>query len=65
MPDAMMGTATLQARAITTADLTASGHGTYEGEFSFFSSGNWIISLNFPQDGVSSGGVSAGVVVVE
>jgi hypothetical protein len=65
MPEMMLGTATLQARAVTTADLIASGHGTYEGAFSFFSSGNWIISLNFPQDGVSSGGVSAGVVVVE
>jgi hypothetical protein len=65
MPDAISGTATLQGRAITTADLRESGHGVYEGEFHFFSAGDWIISLNFPQDGMPSGGVSAALVRVE
>ena len=65
MPDEMDGSATLEARAMTTADLIAIEHGVYEGAYNFFAAGRWNISVNFPQDGIRSGGVAAGVVVVE
>jgi hypothetical protein len=65
MPETMAGSATLEARAVTSADLRPTGHGVYEGYFTFFASGRWSIAVNFPQDGLRAGGVSAGVVVVE
>ena len=64
-PEEMDGSATLEARAVTSADLDAIDHGVYEGSFTFFAAGRWNISVNFPQDGMRSGGVPAGVVVVE
>ncbi|HYI15646.1 MAG TPA: hypothetical protein VEX37_09655, partial [Thermomicrobiales bacterium] len=64
-PEAMTGSATLEARAVTTADLRPTGHGVYEGSYNFFAPGRWNISANFPQDGIRAGGVPAGLVVVE
>ena len=65
MPDEMDGSATLEARAVTTANLLPTGHGVYEGSYTFFAPGRWNISANFPQDGIRAGGAPAGVVVVE
>jgi hypothetical protein len=65
MPEEMASSATLEARAVTTASLLPTVHGVYKGSFNFFSPGRWNISANFPQDGIRSGGVPAGVVVVE
>ncbi len=65
MPDEMVGSATLEARAVTSATLAAISHGMYEGHCTFFAAGRWQIAVNFPQDGIRSGGVPVGVVVVE
>jgi hypothetical protein len=65
MPEKMDGSALLEQRAVTTASLTPTSHGVYEGSFTFFAAGRWNISVNFPQDGSRSGGIAAGVVVVE
>lgn len=65
MPEEMAGSALLELRAVTSADLTPVSHGVYEGSFNFFAAGRWNLSVNFPQDGSRSGGIAAGVVVVE
>ncbi len=65
LPDEMDGSAILEQRAVTSNDLTAAGHGIYEGQFNFYATGRWTFSVNFPRDGLRTGAVTVGVIEVE
>jgi hypothetical protein len=65
MPEHIDASFFLQEAGVTSRDLFPVRHGVYEGKVSFFSSGTWSVSANFPQDGRRSGSIPAGTVVVE
>ncbi|MDQ3548679.1 MAG: hypothetical protein M3439_07640 [Chloroflexota bacterium] len=62
LPTEMDGSATLEQRAVTSADLVAtSRNGIYEGYYNFFAAGRWNISVNFPRTDCVQAGYRRGL----
>jgi Tol biopolymer transport system component/nitrogen fixation protein FixH len=64
LPETMNASFFLDQAGVTSARLTPASHGTYTGSASFFRPGVWTVQVNFPNDGVRSGSIQAGVVEV-
>ena len=64
LPD-KMDAAFFGSGGVTSAHLQATAHGVYAGPAHLFNSGSWSASVNFRNDGVTSGAIDVGAVVAK